>query len=128
MILPQTVRNFLSEHIQSTDDIDVLMLLRGAPQKQWSALEVSEVLRIDPISAGNRLVALSLQGLVSHRDGAGRLYDFRYSAPKAIDKIAEELTTLYAQHRAEIHEYVARNQREQMNAMADAFRIKKRDP
>ena len=124
-ILSQSVQKFLLQHIQSVEDLDVLMLVRSAPKKDWNASDVSESLSMDPISASNRLMGLYLQGLLTHPVGEGKLYRYRYQPHRTLEKLANELAACYDRYRTEVCDYVSQNQRGQMLAFAGAFRLSK---
>jgi hypothetical protein len=123
--LSQDVRRFLGDYIRCSEDLDVLMLVRSDPKREWSAFEVSDRLRLEPFAASNRLVSLHLAGLLAQRPGTGRMYNFRYHAPRHLDRLAEELALIYSRYRAEICEYIDHHQRGQMEALASAFILKR---
>lgn len=61
--IPDNVRQFLFEHVDSVEQLEVLLLLRHQDTRSWSAAEVSHELRTNTTSVEkrlNRLAALNL--------------------------------------------------------------------
>lgn len=118
--LPQNVYAFLLEHIDSLEQLEVLLLMRK-DQRSWSAQEIARELRIMPESAGNRMSNLSLRGIVIE-DGSAR---YRYS-PRSpeLDRDVAGLATAYAERRVTVINLIATKHLERIKSFADAFKLK----
>lgn len=118
--LPQNVYAFLLEHIDSLEQLEVLLLMRKDP-RSWSAAEIARELRIMPDSAGNRMSNLALRGIVTE-DGTSR---YRYS-PRSpeLDRDVAGLATAYAERRVTVINLIATKHLERIKSFADAFKLK----
>jgi hypothetical protein len=77
-VLSTETKDFLDRHISSDDELQILLLLHSQPQKRWTAMEVGEAVRMEPLSAARHLMDLHKKGLVRHHEQSGALYDFQY--------------------------------------------------
>ncbi len=60
--LPPAVKQLLSRHIRSVEQLEVLLLLRGSPDRTWTSVEVYDVIRSSPASVTQRLEAFTAAG------------------------------------------------------------------
>jgi len=121
--VPAHVRAFIHEHIDSVEQLEVLLLVRAHPGREWSAREVADELRIDPGSAEQRLEDLVRVGLLA--DGSAGV---RY-APETpeLARQVDELAQLYQSHRVAIISVIFSRPSERIRSFADAFRIRRGD-
>ena len=127
LALSSETREFLNRNIEQVEDLEILLLLRSQPKHEWSAGEVGQQIGVDPISVGNRLMRLYLDGFLDHPDGAGRLFQYRHrSKSKLAEKCLAELADIFAKSRMEFVNYLVTRQRGQFTQFADAFRVRDR--
>src|ERR1051326_5760778 len=62
--IPSDVKQFIAKHISSVDQLEVLLLLRDHPEREWSAQDVGRQLHMSYASALLRLANLRSRGLV----------------------------------------------------------------
>ena len=74
--LTAEVREFVSEHIQSAEELDILLLLQREPERKWTALDVSKAIYTVPASATMRLERLVSEGLLSSSGGSDPAYSY----------------------------------------------------
>ena len=117
-----TVQQFVLRHIDSIEQLEVLLLLRGHPGRAFSADEVSREIRTAPASAARRLASLSASGLLAEDRAAG---SFRY-APRSgdLDAAAGELAEAYAVRRIAVTTLIYSRPLDQVRTFADAFKIR----
>ena len=85
--VPTSVRGFIASHIVSVAQLEVLLLLRAAADKQWTATEVARALVTQPEAAAGWLEDLRRRGLASESDGR-----YRYTpANDELDQIVDDL-------------------------------------
>jgi predicted ArsR family transcriptional regulator len=90
--LPEDVKQFICAAITSVDQLEVLLLLREDPAKEWSPADVSQALYTQPEAAAMRLADLRARGLVAARADGGPLYRYRPATAelqRAVDRLAE---------------------------------------
>jgi hypothetical protein len=56
--IPDHVKAFIAEHIDSVEMLDVLLFLRRNRNREWTPEEIAQRLYTSPKSAANRLSAL----------------------------------------------------------------------
>jgi DNA-binding IclR family transcriptional regulator len=122
--VPEDVRQFVLECIDSVEQLEVLLLLHGAPAQVWSAEAVAKTLYSNSDSIGRRLAGLQRSGLLV-QDAAS---SYRYQ-PKtaALDATVKLLASTYRQRRVAVITVIASKPMENVRAFSDAFRLRKRD-
>lgn len=122
--LPPHVTAFLTEQINSVEQVDALLLLLRSPDRSWSAQKVSEELRTSPESAAARLNDLERGGsIVKTADGG-----FKYQ-PKnpELDRAIRDLAAVYEQRRYTVINLIFSKPVDHIRTFASAFRLRKDD-
>lgn len=114
-------RRFVQRNISSIEQIDVLLLLLGEPQRNWSIAEISTMLRSSEVSIRSRLSALDGAKLV-----ANGTEGYRYSASGRSHAMVEQLREEYAARRYSVIDLVF-SRPDPMQSIADAFRIREEE-
>lgn len=122
--LPEALRRFLAERIDSVEQLEILLLLAQDPAREWAAPDVARALYTHPDSAGRRLAVLHLQGLLARTEAA----EYRYAAagtdPGAL---VEQLAVAYRERRVSVIGLIASRPMDNVRAFSDAFRLKRED-
>ncbi|HEX2204117.1 MAG TPA: hypothetical protein VHG91_12490 [Longimicrobium sp.] len=124
--IPEDVKRFLADHIESAEQLDALVLLHTQPQRAWTAEAVSQAIYSVPQSAARTLASLEAQGLAAS-DGAPNPA-YRYAPGNAEnDARVRAVAEAYRAHRVEVvkHLYAARAEPDPVRSFADAFRLRK---
>jgi hypothetical protein len=120
--VPASVRGFIASHIVSVAQLDVLLLLRAAADKEWTAPEVARALVSQQEAAGGWLEDLRQRGLASEREGR-----YRYMPVNAeLDGLVDALAESYANYRVAVIGLIFARPSERITSFADAFRIRKK--
>lgn len=122
--IPSYVAEFIGNHVDSVELIDVLLLLKRHRGQEWTAEEVSRRLHTSPQSAANRLQALRSSGIAAGEDGApGTTY--RY-APRdgTLERAVNGLEEAYGSRRTTVINLIFSKPSEKIRTFADAFRIR----
>jgi hypothetical protein len=123
-VIPPRVQRFIATHIDSIEKLEVLLLLRSRADREWSALEVSQELRITGSSATARLEDLAARRLLSKADGSEPSY--RYRPASAEDEQAVgELQATYSTRRVSVISFIFSKPLDKVRGFADAFRLKR---
>jgi hypothetical protein len=121
--VPASVRGFIASHIVSVAQLDVLLLLRAAADKEWTAPEVARALVTQPEAAGGWLEDLRQRGFASEREGR-----YRYTPANAeLDRLVDALAESYANYRVAVIGLIFARPSERITSFADAFRIRKKN-
>ena len=99
-ISPRLV-GFIAEHIDSVEQLEILLLLSADPQREWTADEVTAELRLGAGSARARLADLAVNGLLA--EGTARVPRYRY-APRMpdLEGVVTELVAAYRDRRVTV--------------------------
>ena len=124
--LPDDVRRFVVDHINSVEQLEVLLLLRTESDRDWTASGVSQKLYTPPAAAAMRLDDLQQQGFLSTKALAEKAYRYR-SAGSEFDQLVDRLAEFYKERRVTIISLIYSKPHQQVQAFADAFKLRK-DP
>jgi hypothetical protein len=119
--IPERVRALILRDINSVEQLEALLLLRGAPDRSWSPEDVAGELRTHPHSAGLRLADLAKGRLVEEAE-PGR---FRY-APSTLQvaRDVDALADAYAKRRVSVISAIFSKPSEAVRSFSDAFRLR----
>ena len=123
--IPESVTRFISVHVRSLEQLEILLLLAAKPEQSWSADAVYNVIRSSRGSVAERLEELRLQGLLAFSDPDRR--EFRYQPPSPeIGDAVQALGKFYRERPVKIVEMIyAPPAAEPLKGFADAFKFKK---
>jgi hypothetical protein len=120
--VPPPVRRFIASHIVSVAQLEVLLLLRAAADKEWTAGEVARALVTQPEAASGWLDDLLGRGLADERGGR-----YRYATPDAeLEQTIDALAESYAKYRVAVIGLIFGRPSERVTRLADAFRIRRK--
>lgn len=115
------VTRFIAKHIESVAQLEVLLLLRAAADKQWTAQEVARALVTQPESAAaSWLEDLAKRGLATEHRGS-----YRYDPPRELERPLDDLAESYAKYRVSVVALIFAAPSERIIDFADAFRIRR---
>jgi hypothetical protein len=121
---PEDIRRLLLESITSVDQLEVLLLLRAHPEREWDPEQVSRELYTRPAAAAMRLADLHALRLVDLADRGKNLYRYRPGTPEqagVVDRLAE----VYKERRVAVITLIYSKPLSQVQSFADAFRLRK---
>jgi hypothetical protein len=120
--VPAPVRRFIASHIVSVAQLDVLLLLRAAGDKEWTPAEVARALVTQRDAAAGWLEDLAERGLA--REEGGR---FRYApTDRDVERTVDSLAESYASYRVAVIGLIFSRPNERIAGFADAFRIRRK--
>lgn len=114
----------IAEHIHSVEQLEVLLLLRSQPEREWTAAEVSQELSSHPHSVETRMLDLRARGFVASREGEQE-FVFRYAPVSGLDHVVEGLARAYAIRRTSVINLIFSKPIDSVRTLADAFRLRK---
>jgi hypothetical protein len=124
--LPEAVRRFIVDHIDSVEQLEILLLLYQQQGRTWSAEAVARELRIAAISAGERLEDLVRTGLLAREDGDP--VEYRYTPGNStLDAAVGGLATAYSERRVTVINLIFSKPVDRIRTFADAFRLRRDD-
>ncbi len=122
-VIPPRVQRFIATHIDSIEKLEVLLLLRAHAEREWTARDVSQELRIAEPSAIARLADLASRRLVMQTGNGG---GYRYGPASAEDaQDIADLQATYSTRRVSVISFIFSKPLEKVRGFADAFRLKR---
>ena len=121
---PADVRQFLAEHIDSVAQLEVLLLLKGDRERQWSADEVGKAVYSAPEMVAQLLSELQRHGLVAAGEGGEPSYRYWPVTPQ-LDEQAGRLEEAYRDRRVAVITAIYSQPVDKVRTFADAFRLRK---
>lgn len=124
--LPDDVIRFLNQHIDSVEQLEVLLLLHRAAESDWTAEMVAAALYTQPASAERRLAALCDDGLIvpsPRQPGAFRHIPNASGDGEMIATVADT----YRERRVAVVTAIASKPMGHVRAFSDAFRLRRKE-
>ena len=121
--LPRHVEQFIAEHINSVEQLEVLLLLRETEGQSWTGATVARKLYIDPGSAARRLEDLRGRGLLSRTEAADGEYRFAPERSESRQTVSD-LAAAYQERRVTVTQLIFSKPTDHISVFADAFRIR----
>lgn len=122
--ISKDVEQFIRDHIDSVEQLEVLLLLSENSGREWSAAEVGQKLYRQPESSLMRLRALCEARLIS-QSGEGDVARFRYAPSSgASDQTVKALERAYQQRKDSVIQLIFSRPSDAVRSFADAFRIR----
>ncbi|MCP3168833.1 hypothetical protein [Myxococcus qinghaiensis] len=122
--LPPRVQRFITTHIDSLEKLEVLLLLRAHPGREWTASSVSLELRITELSAAARLTDLTARKLLVSDGGAAPVYRFSPASSEDAQAVTE-LAAVYGARRVSVISFIFSRPLDKVRGFAEAFVLKK---
>jgi hypothetical protein len=119
--LPENVRKFIFEFIDSVEQLDILLLMHAHRDQYWNAKTLSHELRSNVNSVQARLQKMSNLGLIQENPQAAG--DFQYGPQNAEwDKTITDLAEIYPTKKHRVLELVF-TPLKQVRLISNAFRL-----
>src|SRR4051794_3438625 len=124
-VLPSELRVFLHSCIESIEQVELLLLLRGS-ERMRTAREIATALRISIAIARSDVETLAARGLLEVRVGEEIAYRYR---PKSEDLVryCDLLAQYYITSRQAVLLFVATESRQSIKRFSDAFKLRDRE-
>ncbi|MCY1073534.1 hypothetical protein [Archangium lansingense] len=123
--LPEEVRRFITDHIDSVEQLEILLLLHQHPERSWTAESVARELRISALSADDRLKDMARSGILAKVQGSE--VEYRYAPSQQLGDVVAGLATAYAERRVTVINLIFSKPIDKIRTFADAFRLRRDD-
>jgi len=121
-VIPEDVRQFILQNIDSIAQIEGLVLARSTPGTQWSAEAIAQKLFISKAEAMTLLSRLSARGFFMETESGAALYRYQ-PASSELDKLVERTVEVYARYLIPVTHLI--HSKPRVQEFADAFLIRK---
>jgi hypothetical protein len=121
--IPVNVATFVKENIDSVEQLEILLLLRSNPEKQWTPEDVSRVLSTSPQSAAARLAEFHSRGLLGLTASQKRQYHYLPRSPE-LDKTIGELAEAFTRYRVRVINLIFSKPIGKIRTFEDPFKVR----
>lgn len=121
--IPDEVKAFVLEHIDSIEQLEILLVLFRQPQREFTPEEVCAELRISAQSCTDRLRDLHGRGLIERSDD-GR---YQFGSDPARNRRVWALSQAYLERRVAMINLIFSKPTEKIRTFANAFKFRKED-
>lgn len=122
--LSEEIKKFIIEQINSLEQLEILLLLHSHPEREWTAQEVSQELRLSQTSVVDRLADLQSRGLLTAREDSALLYQYQPQKPE-LRATVDSLARLYPDYRVTVINLIFSKPLDKIQTFADAFKLRK---
>jgi hypothetical protein len=119
--VPMAVRRLIAHRIESVQQLEILLLLRAASDKEWSPEEVARALVTEVESSEDWLERMTRARLITSNGDSYRYAPATAEMEGAIDGLAES----YAKYRVAVIALIFSKPSERVRTFSDAFRIRR---
>jgi hypothetical protein len=125
--LPKALEQFLARYVHSVYELELLLMLRDHPEKEWGPLSASRALYIQKGAAAARLKDLYASGFLERTFAADEpLYRYKPVSEELASSV-DELARAYENYRVRITSMIVNNTFDGIRRFADAFNIRNED-
>jgi hypothetical protein len=122
--LPDDVERFLAQHIDTLEQLEILLLLRSQRTRNFQAAEVTAELRLGPESAPARLADMTARGFLAASGDPPR---YRYDPENGeTERLIDEVARSYAERRVTVITRIFSPRTDAARSFADAFKLRRR--
>lgn len=126
--IPEVVRGFILQHIESVAKIEALLLMRSQPQQAWDAALLARRLYVSAAQTGRIVSDLAAAGFIAPVPSQAGFYQFWPATPEIrdhIDLVAEVYARRLIPITNLIHQRGQHAPNRNLQLFADAFRLTK---
>lgn len=123
--IPRQVRAFITEHVHSISQLDLLLLLHGDSARAFTRADASRELRAPERLIGSQLADFYASGVLRAEEGDVPAYRFDTAGRHAT--VVAELDACVRSHRRAVHDLILRGPSSDVQVFSDAFRIRRDD-
>lgn len=125
--IPQEVRQFIEQHIESVPQLESLLLLRQQPEREWEAADVAKALYIPEKAAATLLADFIRRGfaIMPPHGPSKAVYRPRDAGT---DRLIAEVESTYHARRVAVISLIYSKPLNKVQTFADAFRFGKEEP
>lgn len=121
-MLPEELERFIRKYVRSLSTLEILLLVHRTRGRSWTADEINRELRSSPQLVADVLARLEHAEFV-RRDENSR-YHWEPSTPE-LQRLVSQLEDAQAAYPFSVVKTIYATQTEQIQALADAFKIKR---
>jgi hypothetical protein len=122
--IPQVVRAFIAQNIESAELLETLLLVHSDPQRAWTPEDVARSIYTVAASATRRLEQLAAMNLALSTGAADPAYRYAPGTPALAEQV-NALAAAYRANRVAVINLVYATPPDPLRSFADAFKLRK---
>ncbi|HEX2207310.1 MAG TPA: hypothetical protein VHG93_06480 [Longimicrobium sp.] len=122
--IPETVRSFVAQHIDSAELLETLLLVHSDAARAWTPDEVARSIYTVPAGATRRLEQLVSMGLAASNNAPDPAYRYAPSRPALAEQV-DALAEAYRRARVPVINLIYNKPPDPLRSFADAFKLRK---
>ena len=123
-LIPEDVRAFLLQHIDSIAQLEALLLLRSDPSCVWNAEMMAQRLYITTQEASDVLEWLAAKSFLTMLADLPDSYQYQ-PASSELAKMVDQVAALYAKYLIPVTHIIHSKPRTRVQEFADAFKLRR---
>ncbi|MEX2223362.1 MAG: hypothetical protein WEG40_16345 [Candidatus Rokuibacteriota bacterium] len=121
--IPEDVRRFIIEHIDSVPALEALLLMRRSAERRFTVAMLAAELYMDPRQVAPILSELGTRGLCGTSGGAEPMYFWRPATAEMADALGR-LADVHARYLVPVTNLIHGKPRASLRGFSDAFRLR----
>ena len=122
-VFPAELEQFIAQQIESLAQLELLLLMRQAPDQQWDCADAARQLYITPDMCNGLVADLERRGFVRRVTEADARYQYQPTNPD-FDRLLGELAAVYQDRRVAVITQIYSRPQKKVQTFADAFRLR----
>jgi predicted ArsR family transcriptional regulator len=124
--IPDDVRQFILDKIDSVAQLEALLLLRANPSDDWDAAEVAKRLYVDEEQARTVLARLLEEKLLAASTAEPPRFHYQ-PVSSELREMVNRIAEVYSKHLVPVTNLIHSKPRSRVQEFADAFKFRKDD-
>ena len=123
-LIPEDVRQFIVDKIDSVAELEGLLLLRGNPETEWDNEALARRLYTNPQQTEAVLERLDRLGFLAVKPGERAAYRYQPTSP-ALAQTADRVAEIYSKYLVPVTNLIHSKPQSKVQQFADAFKLRK---
>lgn len=125
-LIPEGVRHFIAENIDSIAELEALLLFRREPDAVWSTALLAERLYASPEQAEGAIAKLCSLRLIEMRETEPPTYHYN-PASTELDGMVSDIAVTYSKYLVPVTNLIHSKPHSRIQQFADAFKLRKKE-
>jgi hypothetical protein len=125
-LIPEDVKQFIIDKIDSVAELEGLLLLRGNPETEWDAGELARRLYTDEQQTAGILEHLYSLGFLTVKEGKTSGFHYQPNSPK-LAEIADRVAEAYSNYLIPVTNLIHSKPETKVQQFADAFKFRNKE-
>jgi len=125
-LIPEAIKQFLIENIDSIAELEGLLLLRSNPNELWSSNALAQRLYATQEQIENVLARLDTLGFLATRGDNPTTYFYKPRST-GLAQVMDQIAEVYAKYLIAVTNLIHAKSETRIQEFADAFRLRKKD-